>query len=63
MICYGALGWLAFKIPVPAYLNIYLAVGDGSPPLAHTMPWSAMALALAPVLFFAALKVTQAREY
>lgn len=64
-ICFGALWWLAFKIPAPASLNIFLAMADGSPVLAHTMPWSPMAfsLGLAAVLFFAALKVAQAREY
>lgn len=64
-ICYGALWWLAYRIPAPASVNIFLAMGDGSPVLAHTMPWTAMAFALglAAVLFFAALKVVDAREY
>jgi hypothetical protein len=40
-------------------------MGDGSPLLAHTMPWPAMgvSLAVAGVLFVAALKIVQAREY
>ena len=64
-LCYGAIWWLAYKIPAPASVNIFLAMGDGSPVLAHTMPWAAMAFALglAAVLFFAALKVVQHREY
>lgn len=64
-MCYGAIWWLANKIPAPASVNIFLAMGDSSPVLAHTMPWSAMAFALglAAVLFFAALKVVQHREY
>ncbi len=64
-LCYGAIWWLAFMIPVPASANVFLAMGDGSPVLAHTMPWTAMAFALglSAVLFFAALKVAQAREY
>lgn len=64
-LCYGALWWLANKIPAPASLNIFLAMGDGSPLLAHTMPWTAMAFALgvAAVLFLAALKVARIREY
>jgi hypothetical protein len=38
---------------------------EDSPVLAHTMPWTAMAfsLGLAALLFFAALKVAQTREY
>jgi hypothetical protein len=64
-ICYGAIWWLAYRIPAPASANIFFAMGDGSPVLAHTMPWTAMAFALglAAVLFFAALKVVQIREY
>ena len=64
-MCYGAIWWLASKIPVPASVNIFWAMGDGSPVLAHAMPWTAMAfaLALAAVLFFAALKVVEVREY
>jgi hypothetical protein len=64
-LCYGAIWWLAFRIPAPASVNVFLAMGDGSPVLAHTMPWTAMAFALglAAVLFFAAFKVVQHREY
>jgi hypothetical protein len=65
LLCYGTLWWLANKIPAPASVNIFLAMGEGSPIVAHTMPWTAMALALglAAILFFAALKVVQVREY
>jgi hypothetical protein len=64
-MCYGALSLLASRIPAPASVNVFLAMEDGSPMLAHTMPWTAMAfaLALAAVLLFAALKVAQIREY
>jgi hypothetical protein len=64
-LCYGAIWWLASKIPAPASVNIFWAMGDGSPVLAHTMPWTAMAFALglAAILFFAAFKVVQHREY
>lgn len=63
LMCYGAIWWLTERIPAP--VNIFQAIGDGSPVLAHTMPWRAMAFALglAAVLFFAALKVVQRREY
>lgn len=65
LICYSAGWWLAYEIPAPASVDIFLAMGDGSPVLAHTMPWTAMAFALglAAVLFFAALKIVQIREY
>ncbi len=62
-LCYGAIWWLAYRMP--ASMNFFLAMGDRSPVLAHTMPWTAMAFAfgLAAVLFFAAFKVGQHREY
>jgi hypothetical protein len=60
-----AIGGLPYLIRVPAYADILRAVGEGSPLLAHTMPWPAMAfsLALAAASFFAALKIAQVREY
>lgn len=64
-ICFAAIWWLAEKIPAPRSVDVFWAMQDGSPVLAHTMPWTAMAFALglAAVLFFAALKVVQSREY
>ena len=57
--------WLSGHIPLPASLDIFRAMGEGSPMVAHSMPWGAMAfsLGLALVLFFAALKIVQAKEY
>src|ERR1700691_1095175 len=65
MIASAALWWLSTHTPLPAYANIFRAMREGSPPLAHTIPWTAMAfsLGLAAILFFAALKVVQTREY
>jgi hypothetical protein len=65
MIAYGALWWLSSHTPLPSSINIFRAVRDGSPLFAHTMPWTAIAfsLGLAAILFFAALKVVQTREY
>jgi hypothetical protein len=62
---FAAVWWLSGHTQVPASLNIYQAMGEGSPLVAHTMPWSAMALSLglAAILFFAALKIVQVREY
>jgi hypothetical protein len=50
---------------VPAYTDIFRAMGEGSPLIVHAMPWPAVAfsLALAGVLFFAALRVVRVREY
>jgi len=41
------------------------AMSDGSPLIAHTIPWTAMgvSLGLAAILFVAALKVARTREY
>jgi ABC-2 type transport system permease protein len=65
MITYVALWWLSNHTPLPSSTDIFRAMRDGSPLLAHTMPWTAMAssLGLAAILFFAALKVVQTREY
>lgn len=62
---YVALWWLLTHTPLPASVNIFRAIGEGSPLVLHAMPWSAMgfSLALAAVLFFAALKIVEAREY
>ncbi len=58
--------WLLFnKTPVPSSMNIFRAMSDGSPLVTHTLPWPAMGLSLglSAILFFAALKVVQTREY
>lgn len=61
----AAVWWLSTHIPLPASADIFRAMREGSPILAHSMPWTAMAfsLGLAVILFFAALKVVQTREY
>jgi hypothetical protein len=60
-----AFGWLSNRITLPAFADIFRAVGNGSPLITHTMPWSTVAfsLTLAAVLFLAALKIAQTREY
>jgi ABC-2 type transport system permease protein len=65
VITFGALWWLSSHAPLPAYLNVFRAMGEGSPLITHTMPWAAMAFSvgLAVVLFLAALKVVRSREY
>jgi hypothetical protein len=65
MLAFGALWGFSSYTPLPASVDIIRAMGDGSPLVAHTMPWNTMAfsLALSAILFFAALKVVQTREY
>jgi hypothetical protein len=65
MISFVALWWLSDRTPLPASVNIFRAMEEGSPLIAHMMPWTAMAfsLGLAAILFFAALKIVQTREY
>jgi hypothetical protein len=60
-----ALWWLFNHTPLPASVNIFRAMGEGSPLISHSMPWMAMAfsLGLAAILFFAALKIVQRLEY
>lgn len=50
---------------LPAYADIFRAMGPDSPLFAHAIPWNAMAfsLALAAVFFFVAFKIAQRREY
>jgi hypothetical protein len=64
MIGSAALWWVSSHTPLPA-LDIFRAMGKGSPLIAHTLPWTAMvfSLGLASILFCAALKVLQIREY
>jgi hypothetical protein len=64
-IAFAALWWVPSHTPLPAPADIFRAMGDGSPLVAHAIPWATMAfsLALSAVLFFAALKVAQTREY
>jgi hypothetical protein len=65
MIAYGGLWGLSTWIALPRSVDVFRAIGDGSPLVAHAMPWSPMAfsLGLSAILFFAALKVVQAKEY
>jgi hypothetical protein len=65
MIGSVALWSLPNVTPLPAFVNIFRAMGEGSPLLAHTIPWAALAfsLGLAAILFLAALKVVQTREF
>jgi hypothetical protein len=52
-------------VPVPPCVNIFRAMGASSPLFTHTFPWAGMGISLgvAAILFLAALKVVQTREY
>jgi hypothetical protein len=65
MIAAAALWWLSAHTRMPAFADIFRAMGKDSPLIAHTMPWTTIAfsLSLAAVLFFTALKIAQTREY
>jgi ABC-2 type transport system permease protein len=65
MIACMGLWSLPHFMPLPGFADLFHAIGEGSPLLAHSVPWAAMvfSLGLAAILFFAALKVAQSREY
>jgi hypothetical protein len=65
MLSAAALWWLSTHTPLPASANIFRAMREGSPLLAHTVPWTAVtfSLGLAALLFVAAIRVVQIREY
>jgi hypothetical protein len=50
---------------VPSFVDIFGAMGEQSPLVTHTMPWSVMAFSgsLAALLFVAAVRVVRRREY
>jgi hypothetical protein len=57
--------WASTHFHLPAFVDLFRGMGEGSPLLVHAEPWGAMAFALAisAVLFFAAFKIVQRREY
>jgi hypothetical protein len=65
LVSFAALSWLSSNAPLPASVNIFRAIEEGSPLLTHAMPWGAMAfsLVLASLLLFASLRIVQRREY
>lgn len=65
MLIYGAYWALSSYFSFPAAVNLIRATAEGSPVIAHTVPWAAIAfsLALSAILFFVALKIAEGREY
>jgi hypothetical protein len=62
MIGAVALMWGSSRAPS---IDVFRAMGRGSSPITHTMPWGAVAfsLGLAVILLLAALKIAKSREY
>ena len=56
---------LCTQFSLPAFASIVHGLGERSPIVAHMIPWNVMAfsLGLSAILFFAALKIAQRREY
>lgn len=65
MVGFATLWWFSVRTPLPAELNIFRALVQGSPLIARSMPWAAMgfSIVLAACMFFVALKIVQTREY
>ena len=65
MLIVMAGGFYSLRTSLPAFIDIFRAMGSASPIVTHTLPWAAMAVSLviSPILFLAALKIVQTREY
>jgi hypothetical protein len=59
------LRWLSEAFRVPPSLNVFRAMGLSATLFTHALPWACMGISLsvAAILFFAAVKVVQLREY
>jgi hypothetical protein len=65
VLLFAAMQWINSQLHLPASWTLTGFAGDSSPLLTHQLPWTAMAISvcLAGILFSAALKVVQTREY
>jgi hypothetical protein len=65
VMSFAALWWVQSHTSWPASASVFWALTQGSPLVAHAMPWTAIAfsLGLAGILFCAALKIARTREY
>jgi hypothetical protein len=61
----ATLAWLLPRISMFPSANIFAAMGRSSPLFTHTLPWASMGISLgaAAILFVAAARVMQLREY
>jgi hypothetical protein len=66
---YGSIAMIALlwclSALLPSPFNVFRAMGEASPLITHALPWTAMgvSIAFAALLFLAAMKVAQLREY
>jgi hypothetical protein len=65
VLLFVAMEWVSFQLHLPTAFRLTGFTGDSSPLLTHQLPWVAMgiSMSLAGILFFAALKIVQTREY
>jgi hypothetical protein len=65
MFAVGAAWWAVARLSLPASADIFRFMSDGSLLITHRLPWPAMAISLvvSAILFLAALKIVQTREY
>lgn len=59
------LRWLETTASFPSSINVFRAMARSSPLFTHTFPWASMGVSLvaAAILFLAALKMVQTREF
>lgn len=57
--------WVVTKLSLPPSANVFEVMNNASPLITHKLPWPAMAISLivSAIMFLAALKVVQNREY
>jgi ABC-2 type transport system permease protein len=65
VLVYMALWGISAEFKLPVFADVLRAMGQGSPLMAHTVPWSAIgfSLVLSALMIFESLKIVQAREY
>jgi hypothetical protein len=65
IIAIALLRWMGTAASFPPSINIFRAMGVSSPLFMHTLPWPSMGVALSSsvILFLAAWKALQTREY
>jgi hypothetical protein len=65
LLAFLALGWASGRSLIPSSFDLLRAMRDGSPLIAHSVPWTSIAasVGLGAIFFIAALKIARSREY
>ena len=65
MLATGILFWISKIVPVPRAMDVFRTLTLDSPLITHAIPWAGIGTSLigAAILFFAAVKIAEAREY